>query len=76
MKLVVTGIESFRQYFTRGMESIEAAPQVFPQPHEPAQLMRQEKKEYIPQEATRATFGKGIHNQKGQEDAIYTCFSD
>ena len=41
-----------------GMPSFEAALQVLKQPRTSAQLKRQEKKDYPPQKATRATFGK------------------
>lgn len=59
VKLEIIATESLKQQFSEiGMDPFEAALQVLKQPRKPAQLKRQEKKDYPSQKATRATFGK------------------
>ena len=59
VKLEITATDSLIRHFPElRIPSFEAALQVLRQPRKPAQLTRQEKKDYPPQKATRATFGK------------------
>ena len=59
VKLEIIATDSLRQHFPEiGIPAFEAALQVIKQPRKPAQLKRQEKKDYPPQKAMRATFGK------------------
>lgn len=57
-RLEITANDTVRQYFHINIPTLEAALQVLKQPRKPAQLKRQDNKDYPPPKATRATFGK------------------